>query len=99
MEMDTALPTSLSGCEGSLTSFKVLVHFDPKLGPVILECDASQYGIGAVIPHTFPNGHEMLPNYANVLFVFVFFCDTSKALENLTFIPNKVLFCRVFVLL
>ena len=38
-------------------------------------------------------------NYANVLFVFVFFCDTSKALENLTFILNKVLFCRMFVLL
>ena len=37
-------------------------------------------------------------SYANVLytFVFVFFCDTSKASENLTFILNKVLFCRVF---
>ena len=38
-------------------------------------------------------------NYVNVLFVFVFFCDTSKASENLTFIRNKVLFRRVFVLL
>ena len=38
-------------------------------------------------------------NYPNVLFVFVFFCDTSKASENLNFILNKVLFCRVFVLL
>ena len=31
-------------------------------------------------------------NYANVLFVFVFFCDASKASENLTFILNKVWF-------
>ena len=37
--------------------------------------------------------------YANVLFVFVFFCDTSKASENLTFILNKVLFCWVLMLL
>ena len=36
-------------------------------------------------------------NYANVFFVFVFFCDTSKASENLTFILNKVSFCRVVV--
>ena len=48
----------------SLTSSKVLVHFDPKL-PVILECDASQYGIGAVISHRFPNGHERPIAYAS----------------------------------
>ena len=29
-------------------------------------------------------------NYANVFFVFVFFCDTSKASENMTFSLNKV---------
>ena len=33
------------------------------------------------------------------MLVFAFFCDTSKASENLTIILNKVLFCRVFVLL
>ena len=36
-------------------------------------------------------------NYTNVFFVF--FCDTSKASENPTFILNKVLFCQVVVLL
>jgi hypothetical protein len=36
-----------------------LVHFDLKL-PVVLECDASQYGFGAVISHKFPNGDERL---------------------------------------
>ena len=40
-----------------LTSSQILVHFDANK-PVILECDASQYGIGAVISHRFPDVHE-----------------------------------------
>lgn len=38
-----------------LMSEKVLVHYNPNL-PVTLACDASPYGIGAVISHVFPNG-------------------------------------------
>ena len=37
--------------------------------------------------------------YANAFFVFVYFCDTSKASENLTFSLNKVSLYRLFVLL
>ena len=33
-----------------LTSSNLLVHFDPFL-PIVLACDASQYGIGAVLAH------------------------------------------------
>ena len=48
----------------SLTCSNVLVHYDPNL-PVVLECDASQYGIGAVILHRFPNGDEKPIAYAS----------------------------------
>ena len=48
----------------SLSSSHVLVHYDPSL-PVILESDASQYGIRAVIFHRFPNGDERPITYAS----------------------------------
>ena len=48
----------------SLSSSHVLVHYNPSL-PVILESDASQYGIGAVIHHRFPNGDERPIAYAS----------------------------------
>jgi len=48
----------------SLSSSYVLVHYNPSL-PVILESYASQYGIGAVILHRFPNGDERPIAYAS----------------------------------
>lgn len=41
----------------SLTASEVLTHFNPLL-PVQLVCDASPYGVGAVISHVLPNGEE-----------------------------------------
>ncbi|XP_060093621.1 uncharacterized protein K02A2.6-like, partial [Heteronotia binoei] len=41
-----------------LVSNAVLHHFDEGL-PVILACDASPYGVGAVLGHQLPNGREV----------------------------------------
>nr|XP_033477362.1 uncharacterized protein K02A2.6 [Epinephelus lanceolatus] len=40
-----------------LTTSEVLTHFNPSL-PLQLACDASPYGVGAVISHILPNGEE-----------------------------------------
>ena len=40
-----------------LSSDQVLAHYDSTL-PVCLACDASQYGVGAVISHLMPDGME-----------------------------------------
>ena len=47
-----------------LQSGRVLTHFDDKL-PLILACDASPYGLGAVLPHQMPNGKEKPVGFAS----------------------------------
>lgn len=47
-----------------ITKAPILAHFDPQL-PISLAADASQYGIGAVISHTFPDGSERPIAYAS----------------------------------
>ena len=40
-----------------ITSDMVLVHFNPDL-PLTLSCDASAYGLGAVLSHVLPGGER-----------------------------------------
>ena len=54
-----------------LLSSQLLVHFDPNL-VIHLACDASSYGIGAVLSHKMPDGSEKLE------FVFRTLTDAKK---------------------
>jgi len=50
--------------KGMLTSSSLLIHFDPML-LILLQCDASQYGIGAVLAHHLPDGSEKPVGFAS----------------------------------
>ena len=45
-------------------SSQLLVHFDPKL-EIRLACDASAYGVGAVLSHRMPDGSEQPVGFAS----------------------------------
>ena len=47
-----------------LHSGRVLVHFDDSL-PLVLACDASPYGLGAVLSHKMPDGEEKPVGFAS----------------------------------
>ena len=47
-----------------LWSGRVLTDFDDHL-PLVLECDASPYGLGAVLSHRMPNGEEKPVGFAS----------------------------------
>ena len=63
---------AFSAAKEALQDDLLLVHYDESK-PLILACDASQYGLGAVLSHTMKDGTERPVAYAS---------RTLKAAEN-----------------
>ena len=53
--------------KSKLASTEVLAHYDPSM-QVKLDCDASAYGVGAVLSHKYPDGSERPIAYASRTF-------------------------------
>ena len=47
----------ISQIEGTTDHDDVLVHFNPEF-ELVLACDTSPYGVGAVLTHKMPDGSE-----------------------------------------
>ena len=56
--------TTFQKSKDLLTSSQLLVHFDANL-PLVLACDASAYGVGAVLAHRMPDGSERPIRFAS----------------------------------
>lgn len=67
-----------------LTSSELLAHFDPEL-KIMLACDASAYGVGAVLAHRMPDGSEKPVGYASH--------SLSKAERNYSQLEREGLAC------
>ena len=57
MEVDARPAEAFDSVKTLLTSNRLLVHYDPNK-ELILACDASPYGVGAVLSHRDVNGEE-----------------------------------------
>ena len=55
---------ALRAAKESLSNDTTLIHYSPDL-QVVLSCDASQYGLGAVLAHRMPEGGERPIAYAS----------------------------------
>ena len=67
-----------------LISSQLLVHFNPER-KVMLACDASAYGVGAVLAYQLPNGSEKPVAYAS--------CSLSGAERNYSQLEREGLTC------
>ena len=75
--------TTFKDVKTALAKSEGLAHFDPKLR-LQLACDASPYGVGAVVSHIMSSGEERLIAFASRML--------SKAESNYTQIELSALF-------
>ena len=67
-----------------LTSSKLLVHYDPNLD-LVLACDASAYGVGAMLAHRFPDTTKRPIGYVS--------CSLSPSEQNYSQLEKEGLSC------
>ena len=67
-----------------LTSSKLLVHYDPNLD-LVLACDASAYGVGAMLAHRFPDATKRPIGYVS--------CSLSPSEQNYLQLEKEGLSC------
>ena len=58
--------SALQEAKKQLTSEKLLIHYDPSK-ELLLSCDASPYGIGAVLSHSMQDGTDQPIAFASRL--------------------------------
>ncbi|XP_071642949.1 uncharacterized protein [Temnothorax longispinosus] len=56
--------TAFIAAKKAFTNNEILAHYDPKL-PLIVACDVSSYGVGAVLSQKYPEGNERVIQYAS----------------------------------
>ncbi|KAL7839170.1 hypothetical protein SRHO_G00258280 [Serrasalmus rhombeus] len=78
----SACASAFQKAKALLVAQEVLTHFNPEL-PLGLACDASPYGVGAVLSHVMPDGEEKPIAYASR--------TLSKAEQNYAQIEREAL--------
>ena len=61
-EWDKAQQIAFEKAKQLLPSAQALSHYDPEK-PLIMSCDASPYGIAAVLSHRMPNGDDRMNEF------------------------------------
>ena len=77
------------------TSFTLLVHYS-STKEIVLACDASPYGVGAVISHVMENGDEKPIAYAShTLTAGEKYAQINKGLAAVYDVKNSTSYCMV----